>query len=202
MTAQRRGLSLKRAPRGERGGAARARQNPSAASRVPPALSQALPRALSPFASPTIAPPPSYLFIHQYKVDGVGTDQLPLFTNGDTVAGSVKVAPQPGKKVEHSGVKVRGPPRPRAPPLALSSPPQALAEGLSLARESGGGMSPSGDLCVLCERPARELLPLPPASFSLSPDRAARPDRGLLRQGKFLRLPHAREGAHAAGGDD
>ena len=52
-----------------------------------------------------------FSFSSQYKVDGVGTDQLPLFTNGDTVSGSVKVAPQPGKKVEHLGVKVRGQPR-------------------------------------------------------------------------------------------
>ena len=35
----------------------------------------------------------------QYKLDGAGTEQLPLFVNGDTVAGSVKVGPQPGKKV-------------------------------------------------------------------------------------------------------
>ncbi|KAK9823987.1 hypothetical protein WJX72_006812 [[Myrmecia] bisecta] len=41
------------------------------------------------------------------KAKGNETEQLPLYTNRDTIAGEIKVSNVPGKKVEHQGVKVQ-----------------------------------------------------------------------------------------------
>ena len=40
------------------------------------------------------------------KSDQGSLDTLPLFTDGDTVAGTVHISPSPGKRVDHLGVKI------------------------------------------------------------------------------------------------
>ena len=40
------------------------------------------------------------------KSDQGSLDTLPLFTDGDTVAGTVHISPAPGKRVDHLGVKI------------------------------------------------------------------------------------------------
>ncbi|KAL3158408.1 hypothetical protein ABBQ38_010643 [Trebouxia sp. C0009 RCD-2024] len=41
------------------------------------------------------------------KGKGTETEQLPLYTNKDSVVGEIRVANTPGKKVEHQGIKVQ-----------------------------------------------------------------------------------------------
>ncbi|KAK9833956.1 hypothetical protein WJX74_010963 [Apatococcus lobatus] len=71
------------------------------------------------------------------KVKGLGTEQLPLFNNKDSIYGEVKVSNIPGKKLEHQGIKVQ-----LLGQIELASERGHPHDFLALVRD----LSPPGDL--------------------------------------------------------
>ncbi|KAK9867566.1 hypothetical protein WJX84_004926 [Apatococcus fuscideae] len=71
------------------------------------------------------------------KVKGLGTEQLPLFNNKDSIYGEIKVSNIPGKKFEHQGIKVQ-----LLGQIELASERGHPHDFLSLVRD----LSPPGDL--------------------------------------------------------